>query len=60
VTVVLAAVALLLFLWPFLREPRPALARAWVELLLAWTLAVAGLWAVSRRRDPSGPGERDG
>jgi len=57
VAVVLAALGLLLFLWPFAREPRPGLGRAWLELLLAWTLAVAVLFAFSRR---PGPGGSDG
>lgn len=60
----LAALGLLLFLWPFLRQPRPSLARAWIELLLAWALGVAALFRLSRRRDPSGAdagrSERDG
>jgi len=58
----LAALALLLFLWPFVREPRPALGRAWLDLLGAWTLAVAALWAMSRHQGPAeGPrGEGDG
>lgn len=58
----LALLGLLVFLWPFLRQPRPVLARAWLELLVAWALAVAALFRLSRRRDPAdaGRGERDG
>ena len=50
----LVVLGLLLFLWPFVREPRPGLGRAWLELMLAWTAAVAALWAVSRRQGPGG------
>lgn len=64
IAVGLAALALLLFLWPFLREPRPALGRAWVELFVAWTLAVVVLWAMARHQGPGAAepprGEGDG
>ncbi len=50
----LAVLGLLLFLWPFVREPRPGLARAWLELMVAWTLAVAALVALTRRPGPGG------
>jgi hypothetical protein len=57
----LALLGLLLFLWPFVRQPRPGLARAWVELMAAWALGVLALHQVSRRRDPAGPESgRDG
>ncbi len=60
----LCGLGLMLFLWPFVRQPRPTLARAWVELLISWALAVLVLFALSRRRAPapteSGRGERDG
>ncbi|MBI5069465.1 MAG: hypothetical protein HZB56_14615 [Deltaproteobacteria bacterium] len=57
----LALLGLLLFLWPFVRQPRPGLARAWVELMAAWALGVIALHRVSRRRDPGAPeAGRDG
>jgi len=54
----LAAAALFGFLWPFLRDPPPGLARAWLELFAVWTLMAAALWALSRHQRPGGEGGR--
>jgi hypothetical protein len=57
----LALLGLLLFLWPFVRQPRPGLSSAWVEVMAAWAVGVAVLFRVSRRREPPAPeAGRDG
>ncbi len=58
----LAVLALLLFTWPLLREPRLHVVSAFIHVLAAWAAVVGALWWISRRptADDPGSGERDG
>ncbi len=57
----LLVTGLLLFTWPFVRVPRFHLVPAYLHLLGAWVLVVAGLVVLSRALDPSRTraGDRD-
>ena len=57
----LAVVAVLLFTWPLLREPRLQLLPAFIHVLAAWAGVVGALWWLSRRPTPEdvGSGDRD-
>ena len=60
--VALAVVALLLFTWPLVREPRLHVVQAFLHVLGAWAAVVGMLGWISRRAtaEDAGPGERDG
>lgn len=62
VAVALAVLAALLFTWPFVRQPRFHLVPAYVHLMVAWALVIAGLAILARalRRRPRAAGRRDG
>jgi hypothetical protein len=51
---------LLLFTWPFVRVPPLPLAPAFLHLLGAWVLVVAGLAATSRALRRAGNGRDEG
>ena len=54
----LLVTGLLLFTWPFVRVPRLHLVPAFLHLLAAWALVVAGLAVLSRAaRRPQTPPE---
>ena len=59
----LLVTGLLLFTWPFVRVPRLHLVPAYLHLLGAWALIVAGLFAMTRGmrppRSPPAPERRD-
>jgi hypothetical protein len=53
----LVVAGVLLFTWPFVRTPPLELAPAYLHLLGAWVVVIAGSWLTSRAL---GRGGRDG